>query len=843
MTIAGIASVVIAMAVAYLGFTTEFRRMKAQGLAALEKETVSRAAEHQVTFDQLRTHQQASIDGMWARLASIDPVAVDAKLDELMPEFGDGTRRSIDGLFEGMANGEGQRTYGMAAFIPRADELTYQDKALLIAAYETVRTFGPSLSGQFDNFWFFTTRGDVIIFAPNRANQLLSYRRDLPADWDFSSAPIVHAIMPDRNPERRLVCSGLSSFVYDKLGQSVTTGCETPVDASDGTPLGAFGVTLPLAGWLERIVSVEDGQEYDVVIASKEFGLFSHTDLTHGATPEDVASVSEGIQIDHLLSFADGPSGSFEHEGLGFIVAYAAFDGPGWYLLTLQPKSVIAAEAFMVALRAASSVFLTAVLLQSLIAFLVYRRIARPLTRLTRTAASETEDASVTLRALSSRRDELGALATALVSRDKRLEHLVETLEQRVLDRTSELEKARALAEAANDAKTAFLANMSHEIRTPMNGVVGMAEALERTNLTGAQKDYVKVVTSSGRTLLGLIDDILDISKIEAGKLVIERIACEPYSIMDDVRSLYAELAQQKNLSLIIRDEGMEGQLVFTDPLRLRQILSNLVSNAIKFTDTGWVEMTIKRVDDATINLSVNDTGKGIRPEDHERIFSKFEQAQESTSRRFGGTGLGLAISKQLAQLLGGDLLVQSQEGKGSTFSVTIEGKALGLRTERNERGQTRGEELSEERVKGLSILVAEDLMVNRQVLTAVCKPLELDFVMAENGQEAIEHLRTRSFDAILMDIRMPVMDGLEATRRIRAGEAGPQAAVTPIIALTANAMSDQVAESLEAGADAHVSKPVSRTAIVDALWNHCVKPREGADHKPGAMIQSGPLT
>ncbi|MEM9285734.1 MAG: response regulator, partial [Pseudomonadota bacterium] len=224
-------------------------------------------------------------------------------------------------------------------------------------------------------------------------------------------------------------------------------------------------------------------------------------------------------------------------------------------------------------------------------------------------------------------------------------------------------------------------------------------------------------------------------------------------------------------------------------------------------------------------------------------IFSKFEQAQESTSRRFGGTGLGLAISKQLAQLLGGDLLVQSQEGKGSTFSVTIEGKALGLRTERNERGQTRGEELSEERVKGLSILVAEDLMVNRQVLTAVCKPLELDFVMAENGQEAIEHLRTRSFDAILMDIRMPVMDGLEATRRIRAGEAGPQAAVTPIIALTANAMSDQVAESLEAGADAHVSKPVSRTAIVDALWNHCVKPREGADHKPGAMIQSGPLT
>ncbi|MEO1658738.1 MAG: ATP-binding protein [Pseudomonadota bacterium] len=843
MTIAGLASVVIAMAVAYLGFTTEFRRLKAEGLEALEQETISRAAQHQVTFDQLRAHQQASIQGMWARLASIDPATVDAKLDALMPEFGDGTRRSIDGLFEGMANGEGQRTYGMAAFIPRADELTYDDKALLIAAFETVRTFGPSLSGQFDNFWFFSDRGDIIVFAPKRANQLLSYRRDLPADWNFTTAPIAQAITVERNPDRRLVCSGLSSFVYDKLGQSVTTGCETPVDAPDGTLIGAFGVTLPLAGWLERIVTVDDDHDYDIVIASKELGLFSHTDLTHGATPEDVNMVSDKLQIDYLLSYADGPSGSFEHEGLGFIMAYAAFDGPGWYLLTIQPNSVIAADAFMVALRAATSVFLTAVMLQSLIGFLVYRQIARPLMRLTRSAESETENASVTLSALSSRHDELGGLATALVSRDRRLEDLVETLEQRVLDRTAELEKARTLAEAANDAKTAFLANMSHEIRTPMNGVVGMAEALERTHLTGPQKEYVKVVTSSGRTLLGLIDDILDISKIEAGKLIIERIACEPYAIAEDVRSLYAELAQQKNLSLIIRHEDMEGQLVFTDPLRLRQILSNLVSNAIKFTDSGWVEITLKRLDDMTINFTVTDTGKGIRPEDQERIFNKFEQAQDSTSRRFGGTGLGLAISKQLAQLLGGDLILDSRQDKGSTFSVTIEGKALGLRTERNERGQTRGEELSEERVRGLSILVAEDLMVNRQVLMAVCKPLELDFVIAENGQEAIDHLRTRSFDAILMDIRMPVMDGLEATRRIRAGDAGARAATTPIIALTANAMSDQVAESFEAGADAHVSKPVSRTAIVDALWEHCVKKREGADHKPSAMIQQGPIS
>ena len=421
MIIAGITSVVIALAVAYLSFSLEFQRLKAEGMTRLEAETISRAAEHQVIFDQLRSHQKVSIEGMWARFHSIDPEAVDPKLDRLIPEFGDGTRRSIDGLFEGMANGEGQRTYGIAAFIPRADGLTEKDKTLFIAAFETVRTFGPSLSGQFDNFWFLSSRGDVIVYAPNRPNKLLSYRRDLPSDWDVRGTPLSQAITRDYNPDRQLVCTGLTSFVFDKLGRSVTTGCETPVDDDDGVPLGAFGVTLPLEGWLERIVSVEDGTNQDIVIASPQYGLLTHTDLERESTSNDVTAIGDRIQIDHLLQFTEGPSGSFEDKELGSIVAYAAFEGPGWYILTIQPNSVIAASAFATAFRAALSVLLSAVLLQALIGTLVYRRFAKPLIELTTTAESETEDAGVTLRRLSYRDDELGALATALVSRDKRL--------------------------------------------------------------------------------------------------------------------------------------------------------------------------------------------------------------------------------------------------------------------------------------------------------------------------------------------------------------------------------------------------------------------------------------
>ncbi|MGB6085117.1 ATP-binding protein [Parvibaculum sp.] len=387
-------------------------------------------------------------------------------------------------------------------------------------------------------------------------------------------------------------------------------------------------------------------------------------------------------------------------------------------------------------------------------------------------------------------------------------------------ERERELKKARKEAEAANEAKSAFLANISHEIRTPLNGILGMAQLMATSELTEEQRDQLETILDSGKTLMAILNDVLDLSKIEAGKFDISPIDNDLSHLLHRLEKLWAPRAKEKGLWLSLSIDPTSETFLRFDPVRVRQCVSNLVSNAIKFTEKGSVSLsvTVEPLEDDVFNVAirVRDTGIGMSAETVKKLFAPFTQADSSTSRRFGGTGLGLSISRKLAQLMGGDISVESEEGQGSVF-------ILSFRAEKGQRADFAATHEDVDQVgavrwaQGLHMLLVDDHALNRKVARLFLEPLGITIVEAENGEEAIRWLQTKPFDLVLLDMHMPVMDGRETLRHIRAHEVQAIRNV-PVIALTADSLGPNNTRYDEMGADGYVGKPIDHRDLVGEL-------------------------
>lgn len=804
-----------------------WRDLEAAQLNQLEEYVAERGQLNAALFESIAAAQQNAVTALDTRLHLNGDDWIDAEFERLFPARPDGTRRSPDALFEGYTDADGEWHYGVGALLNPDDGWAAEDRRLMVTAYQVIDRFGEALQSELRNIYFYSPRNELVIFAPEREDRLMFYRHTAPADFDFRQASFHDLVSPQHNPAGEFVCDELSPVLYVQDGESLTTGCFTPY-RRNGEHLGAFGTTVELRDYFSAAMANPPSHGENMIVDQRGH-LIVHADLLqHTVTPEAVAEVSQRFDTQafmNAIQATDDPFGTgvtVTADGQ-WVIGYSWMEGPDWYAISRLDRHVLRRDLagrvlIVVAIGALG------IALQTLAAyFILFRRVVRPISAMARHfgyARPRPAGTNPILADTMRQPDELGALARRLEAQRQRNEETLDELEDRVADRT------RAL-EAANQAKSEFLANMSHEIRTPLNGILGLAQVIQMKSETPEIREQARMIHNSGEMLTGLLNDILDMSKIEAGKLELSAADTDLAALLADLQALFRTPAEAKGLALALDTDPSIPALMRFDALRVRQCVTNLLSNAVKFTSAGSVRLSARLASaedgcqpgsSVSIEISVVDTGIGIEADTLDRLFSAFTQASADIARTHGGTGLGLAITRSLAEMMGGGIRANSQPGKGSEFILTI--KAICVEGSASAPRASSPAELAAQAVfspiRGLKLLLVEDNLINRQVASAFLAPLHSQIDTAQNGREALQALSENTYDLVLMDVRMPVMDGLEATRAIRA-MTGP-AADLPIVALTANAAEADEKACREAGMDAYTAKPLTPQALYEAM-------------------------
>ena len=796
-----IASMTVLLLVdAFVTYTAYRHQDETHRVADLALYVQERTRTEEDLFDGLRAKQAAATDALRRRLA-VTPAGpdVDRRFDEWYPEKGDGTRRSRDSLFDGERTANGDAIYGVGAYIGHADDLTPQDKRVLTAATLVVNRVGESDLAKFENFFFLAPKDRLILFAPHRPEKLSYFRRLAPGGIDFDRTEQGSYPLPQNNPSRQMRCTPLSPLMQDK--KTLISGCVSPVYV-DGRYVGAWGTTIMAGSYLTQVLRNTPAGATSLIASDKgELVAFPGFNKPDALSPKAVATLEQTYGLASLVERVQAQgkaTGVVESPDGKMLVAYGHLDGPSWILLVAFPKAKAQAVASPELMSNLAGKFLIVAIGGAILFGMVRRLVIKPLRTLGDAKA-------VGAGVLAKRPDEIGQLARKL--RDERLrgDQILGELEDRVQSRTAELERANA-------AKTDFLANMSHELRTPLNGVIALSEVLAKEQTTERGQQMAELVRSSGRLLEQVLTDILDISRIEAGQLPINPAPFDLADCVATIAALHEASAEKKGLAFEVEiDDGALGWCM-GDDVRVTQILSNLLSNAVKFTSEGKVAMKVVRQDDR-VTFTVSDTGVGFSPEFQAKLFSRFEQADGSITRRFGGSGLGLAISGSLAEMMGGEISATSEPGEGSVFRVDLPlpsttAEAQGLAA--NEDGHAD--------VSSMRVLVAEDHPTNRTVISLILEPFGVDLTLVEDGRKAVEAAERGDYDLILMDLQMPVLDGLSAAREIRALEAVRGRRHTPIVALSASALPEHIADAKAAGMDGHLAKPLRPDDLIALL-------------------------